>query len=113
MEKCKKLLSGIWGILGNGVVSIVALFGLFPIVTFATSTDTVGIWLAENKDQFSTTTGFDIQGVIGWMSTNLVKMFAGTSVSAVYEFRYWFASLAIIGGVILFAGSALRFFKKV
>jgi hypothetical protein len=60
---------------------------------------------------FSSTTGFDIIGLINWSGTNLVALFVGSGLALLYELRFWIVALLVIAGVIYFAFRAFQFFR--
>lgn len=76
------------------------------------SSNPIGDYLNNAESGFSSTTGFDIIGLINWSGTNLVELFIGTGLALLFDLRYWIVALVVIGGVLYFSFRAFRFFRS-
>ena len=73
--------------------------------------DPLGDEIAAASIGFASTTGFNIQSVIDWSGTNLIKLFIGSGLAVIYYLRYWLVAILIISAIVYFSYRAFRFFK--
>ena len=67
--------------------------------------------IASSSAGFASTTGFSIDSVTAWMSTNLIQLFIGSGLGVLLSLRYWIVALVILGAIIYFAYRGFRFFQ--
>jgi hypothetical protein len=85
---------------GTTILGLVSTVG----IAFATTTPTtVEILISNARAGVASSTGMSISDLVTWGIDNLFKMFLGSGLALLYDFRWYIVLLIIISGVIGFA----------
>jgi hypothetical protein len=77
--------------------------GLASTVGVAFATSPVDTLISDANAGFASTTGMSISDLVTWGIDNLFKMFLGSGLALLYDFRWYIVLLIIISVVIGFA----------